>query len=32
LPFGGAGLASTPRDYDRFLEMLLATASSAASG
>jgi CubicO group peptidase (beta-lactamase class C family) len=22
-PFGGAGLASTPRDYDRFLEMLL---------
>jgi len=21
-PFGGAGLASTPRDYDRFLEML----------
>ncbi len=23
LPFGGAGLASTPRDYDRFLEMLL---------
>ena len=23
LPFGGAGLASTPRDYDRFLAMLL---------
>ena len=23
LPFGGAGLASTPRDYDKFLEMLL---------
>ncbi len=23
LPFGGAGLASTPRDYDRFLEMVL---------
>ena len=22
-PFGGAGLASTPRDYDKFLEMLL---------
>jgi CubicO group peptidase (beta-lactamase class C family) len=22
-PFGGAGLASTPRDYDRFLAMLL---------
>ena len=22
-PFGGAGLASTPRDYDRFLQMLL---------
>lgn len=22
-PFGGGGLASTPRDYDRFLEMLL---------
>jgi len=22
-PFGGAGLASTPRDYDRFLRMLL---------
>jgi CubicO group peptidase (beta-lactamase class C family) len=22
-PFGGAGLASTPRDYDRFLSMLL---------
>ncbi len=22
-PFGGAGLASTPSDYDRFLEMLL---------
>jgi len=23
LPFGGAGLAGTPRDYDRFLQMLL---------
>ena len=23
LPFGGSGLASTPRDYDKFLEMLL---------
>ena len=23
LPFGGAGLASTPKDYDRFLEMVL---------
>jgi len=23
LPFGGAGLASTPRDYDRFLDMLV---------
>jgi CubicO group peptidase (beta-lactamase class C family) len=23
LPFGGSGLAGTPRDYDRFLEMLL---------
>ena len=23
MPFGGAGLASTPRDYDRFLEMVL---------
>lgn len=23
LPFGGAGLTSTPRDYDRFLQMLL---------
>jgi CubicO group peptidase (beta-lactamase class C family) len=23
MPFGGAGLASTPRDYDRFLTMLL---------
>jgi CubicO group peptidase (beta-lactamase class C family) len=23
LPFGGAGLASTPRDYERFLAMLL---------
>jgi len=23
LPFGGAGLASTPHDYDRFLSMLL---------
>ncbi len=23
LPFGGSGLASTPRDYDRFLDMLL---------
>jgi len=23
LPFGGSGLASTPRDYDRFLEMVL---------
>jgi len=23
LPFGGAGLASTPGDYDRFLEMVL---------
>jgi CubicO group peptidase (beta-lactamase class C family) len=22
-PFGGSGLASTPRDYDRFLEMLV---------
>src|SRR5690606_40545209 len=22
-PFGGAGLASTPSDYDRFLEMLV---------
>lgn len=22
-PYGGAGLASTPRDYDRFLEMLI---------
>ena len=22
-PFGGAGLASTPRDYDKFLEMLI---------
>lgn len=22
-PFGGAGLASTPQDYDRFLEMIL---------
>ena len=23
MPFGGSGLASTPRDYDRFLEMVL---------
>jgi len=23
MPFGGAGLASSPRDYDRFLEMVL---------
>ena len=23
MPFGGSGLASTPRDYDKFLEMLL---------
>jgi len=23
VPFGGAGLASTPKDYDRFLEMVL---------
>ncbi|WP_156488873.1 serine hydrolase, partial [Erythrobacter sp. HI0077] len=22
-PFGGAGLVSSPRDYDRFLQMLL---------
>ena len=29
-PFGGAGLASTPRDYDRFLEMMLFLAGSAA--
>jgi CubicO group peptidase (beta-lactamase class C family) len=28
-PFGGAGLASTPRDYDRFLEMLLGHGAFA---
>jgi CubicO group peptidase (beta-lactamase class C family) len=27
LPFGGSGLASTPRDYDRFLQMLAGYGS-----
>jgi CubicO group peptidase (beta-lactamase class C family) len=29
LPFGGAGLASTPQDYDRFLQMVLNYGSFA---
>ena len=28
-PFGGAGLASTPRDYDRFLAMLVGNGTFA---
>jgi CubicO group peptidase (beta-lactamase class C family) len=30
-PFGGAGLASTPRDYDRFLEMLVGNGEIAGT-
>ena len=31
LPFGGSGLASTPRDYDRFLRMLAGLGSFAGT-
>ena len=31
-PFGGSGLVSSPRDYDRFLACWRTTGGSAASG